>query len=668
MSDKLSSPSTASSGKSPSSRTSATSDEAHLIIQRQPPKYLYSNESFHVDVQLELPRTSSPSSFLDYEIEVLPTLCDEKTGSECGPEALLLTEPSQIVLKSSGDSARKCTVRCMIRMDSIQRDQGASLELRFGTKPDSSPMVRGIVGATTTPINLVNYKLRISTEEDWGPIWYKDEGGRDKSMEVFAGIYDKDGQLKTGEQIPLSPTLCYASPDSTPLEVSNQDILRTLGASRIVIDKDTGRARVRFRVEDVSKNHQAQDFVLQVRTDPKAKGFKDVAPAYTPAVNVRSKRNKRSRQQSTHRSSSDGRRGSPIPGRSRIGYDDQHDVSFEGADIPRLREAMKSVINWADEVVNGLYPLQWQVLGYAQHADGTADYNRPYHNMPNPNPCISRVLGTYSETVRESLRILLNAIEQASHRSEESHSYMPMPMAGPVPRASPEEMFGMMRSPGQLMHHGTPGLPPHGVSLRQGMMGPDMYRDKPLEQPVYQARGALPPMHQGVPPSMHPMHGYMRPPENDMMPLHHGVQPRREMAPMQPAVDVPMQRSMREEESRESEVEYVLAKQYKALRTGERLGFPAYSADKEILGFYREASGKVGVGQFSAISRHRNDFGPLEIMQATEILDDAIAKKSRAVHALKDWGGSVANLLDHALVYDWSKDMGPDASAQENAA
>lgn len=226
----------------------------------------------------------------------------------------------------------------------------------------------------------------------------------------------------------------------------------------------------------------------------------------------------------------------------------------------------------------------------------------------------------------------------------------------------------MMRSPGQLMHHGTPGLPPHGVSLRQGMMGPDMYRDKPLEQPVYQARGALPPMHQGVPPSMHPMHGYMRPPENDMMPLHHGVQPRREMAPMQPAVDVPMQRSMREEESRESEVEYVLAKQYKALRTGERLGFPAYSADKEILGFYREASGKVGVGQFSAISRHRNDFGPLEIMQATEILDDAIAKKSRAVHALKDWGGSVANLLDHALVYDWSKDMGPDASAQENAA
>lgn len=43
-----------------------------------------------------------------------------------------------------------------------------------------------------------------------------------------------------------------------------------------------------------------------------------------------------------------------------------------------------------------------------------------------------------------------------------------------------------------------------------------------------------------------------------------------------------------QEESRENEVENVLAKQYKAVRTGERLGFPAYSTNKEILGFYRE--------------------------------------------------------------------------------
>jgi hypothetical protein len=90
------------------------------------------------------------------------------------------------------------------------------------------------------------------------------------------------------------------------------------------------------------------------------------------------------------------------------------------------------------------------------------------------------------------------------------------------------------------------------------------------------------------------------------------------------------------------------------MRTEERLGFPAYSATKEILGFYRESHSKVGVGHFIPISRHREDFGPLEIMQATEILEEAVATDSEAVHALKDWG-NISNLLDHALVYDWSR-------------
>jgi hypothetical protein len=112
-----------------------------------------------------------------------------------------------------------------------------------------------------------------------------------------------------------------------------------------------------------------------------------------------------------------------------------------------------------------------------------------------------------------------------------------------------------------------------------------------------------------------------------------------------------------EQHGRESDVEYVLAKQHKSLRTGEILGFPAYSASREIVGFYRESGNKVGVGEFVPISRHARDFGPMEIMQASEILSDAIAKKSKAVHALKDWG-TISNLLDHALVYDWTKDIG----------
>jgi hypothetical protein len=658
MSDKISSPGSSekSPGLSPPSRAGVNADEPYLVVHRHPPQYVYSNESFDVEIRLETPKTASPSSLGVYEIELVASLHHVKTGVICGSEAQLITEPSRILLSAGDGSKRPCRVTCMIRMDGIRRDRCTVLGLRFTPCLDSTPPVRSIAAVSTSAIHLVNYKMTIYTEEEWGQVWYKDEGGRDKSMEVFAAIYDKDGQLRTGEQIPLQPILCYNVEEGNPAPVSNQEILRTLGASKVLLDKDSGKARIRFRVEDVSKNHQGQDFVLDVGPDPKAKGFKDVAPAYTPSVNVRSKRNKRSRNPSERRSS-------PVAGRPRtVAYEEQREASFEAADIPRLRDAMKGVINWTDEVVNGLYPLQWQVLGYQQHPDGSPDYNRPYHNMPNPNPCISRILSMYSESVQENLRILLNAVEQPGPRTDEP-SYMPM--AASVPR-EPEDPYGMMRSP-PPPNHGQAATPPQIVGRRTGLhpsIALEAFRDKPPDGPIqFQGRGHLPPMHQPMHQPM-PGHTFMRPrmDEGDMMQMHAPAPHRRGVLPHPTAAEVPMQRSLRhEEESRESEVEYVLAKQYKALRTGERLGFPAYSANKEILGFYRESSSKVGVGQFTPISRHRNDFGPLEIMQATEILEDSIAKKSEAVHALKYWG-SVANLLDHALVYDWSKDIGNDAS------
>ncbi|KAL3907377.1 MAG: hypothetical protein SGILL_008902, partial [Bacillariaceae sp.] len=541
----------------------------------------------------------------------------------------------------------------------------------------SPTAVRSIVGTATRPIHMVNYKIRVTMEEEWDPIWYKDEGGRDKSMEVFASMYDKDDQMKTGEQIPLLPVLCYQVEGRPPDKVANQDILRTLGSSKIVLDKDTGKARIRFRVEDVSKNHQGQDFLLQITPEPRSKGFKDVAPAYTPAVNVRSKRNKRSRNTSKGGIRDAVARGSPATSRPRLAYGSdpsiaQRDAGFDRQDPVRLREAMKNVISWADEVVNGLYPLQWQVLGYPQHPDGTPDYARPYHNMPNPNGPISRILSMYSDQVRDSLRVLLNAVEQASGSGSRADEYS---ISSQLPR-EPTDPYSIMGAPAGVLHPAArapmhPSLAPPEISRqtlggsvlsgdasRPGLhpsLATEAFRSRTDSSMAYQARAQMPPM-TGMQMMAHSQYAYGtaaagassgvddygRATNPEEIARHSELQSQRTQ--------------LSDEDSRESEVEYVLAKQYKALRTGERLGFPAYSANKEILGFYREAAGKVGVGQFVAISRHRNDFGPLEILQATEILEESIAKKSRAVHSLKDWG-TISNLLDHALVYDWSKDM-----------
>ena len=668
------SPNSTNASKSPGSRGSLTSrDEPYLIVPRQPPKCVYSNESFEVELQLEVPKTLTPPRFLTegQEFEVVASLAGATFQRDDGPDLQLVTQPSRISLVAGEDGVHRCKVLCMIRADGIPRDQGASVAVRFRARPESSPLMLGLVEVMTNSISIVNYKIRMILDDDWGSVWYKDEGGRDKSMEVFVAIYDKDGQLRTGEQIPLLPVLCYKSATGgAPAPVSNQEILRTLGTTRVLIDKDTGRARIRFRVEDVSKNHQAQDFVLMVGTDPKAKGFKDVAPDYSPAVNIRSKRNKRSRAVFTNNRTS-----SEVPKRlspsAAHPYEQPHDTGspIQAADVPRVREALRSIIHWSDEVVNGLFPLQWQVLGYAQHPDGTPDYHRPYHNMPNPNPCINRVLGMYSDTVRDSLRVLLTAVEQASPtRSDDPSSLMPIPIAVPRPPVD-DGMYGsVMRglAPPQVGHMiGHAGMPMHGMQRRMIMGhqgGPvDMYGGPSRHDlsSMYPGAGTMPPPpphmmqphHQGMHPSSH---AYMRgPPESEMLPMHMG--PRTELSPTLAAGVQP--HSMRpEDESREDEVEYVLAKQYKALRTGERLGFPAYSENKEILGFYREQGGG-GVRQFSPISRHRNDFGPLEILQATEILEDAIKKKSDAVHSLKDWG-SIDNVLNQALVYDWRQDLG----------
>jgi hypothetical protein len=112
----------------------------------------------------------------------------------------------------------------------------------------------------------------------------------------------------------------------------------------------------------------------------------------------------------------------------------------------------------------------------------------------------------------------------------------------------------------------------------------------------------------------------------------------------------------------ESQIAYVLARQFKSNRTGDRLGFPAYSHAKELLGFYRESS--VGVTRFIS---HHHSCGPSERHEAVSMFHEAIRVKSDAVHALADWG-TMVSLLDHAMVYDWSKDIGGGASGRGRGA
>lgn len=736
MAEKQQSPGSAVVATPRAAKLPVRSDEPALVVRKQPPRNVFIDEWFEVEIGLDLPRVEHPvRNFVD--LELVPSLRNSKTG-QVTPDFVLTSEPDVVILSPrTGSPRRNRKIRCRIRSTGPETVGSFFIQFSHRGDHDMNLPFRGIATPLLTrAVGTVDYKIVVAIDdEQWESIWYKDEGGRDKCMEITAELYNKSNLLQTGEQVPLHLTLLYDN-DDEPVRVTKQDLLRTLGPGKLEIDRTTGRGKLRFRIEDVSKNHQGQDFRVEVSPDYKQRKIRDIAPGMTPAVSVRSKRNKRARVKEVL-----GKPPSILMGGVREGGERKlsptsfaptrgmmhpseeqapRDSPFDGPDSVRLRDAMKGVIQWTEEVVTGLYPLQWQVIGYAQNADGSPDYTRPYHNMPNPNAYINRVISMYTDSTREQLRALLHAVEQAtSDRLEDSyplsisHQHREMAAAadpfGLMHNTPPLPIGGHVQMPAQLQptmanrraliaqqqhQQQTGGLHPNMASLEDFSVKHDFYMSYPnLQQPASAAAAAK--FHPGhvaavssLASSRHLRSGPGRMAVDDLSVMQH----RQAQVPHTALATTGLHRASSggafvmgsssaltssargseaqthqsvqydEDDSlstttREAEVEYVLAKQYKAVRTGERLGFPAYSASKEILGFYRESSSKVGVGQFIPIGHHREDFGPMEILQATQILEDALRNKSDAVHILKDWG-NITNLIDHALVYDWSKDIG----------
>ena len=107
-----------------------------------------------------------------------------------------------------------------------------------------------------------------------------------------------------------------------------------------------------------------------------------------------------------------------------------------------------------------------------------------------------------------------------------------------------------------------------------------------------------------------------------------------------------------QENGTNKQAEYIFAKQFLSIK-GTKLGLPVFNSNKELLGFHRES--EVGEGTFSPLNH--NIVLPRETQHATFLLvEEAISQNNQAVHSLEDWG-SLAQMLDHAMVYDWSKDL-----------
>ncbi|KAF4320156.1 hypothetical protein BBO99_00005903 [Phytophthora kernoviae] len=139
----------------------------------------------------------------------------------------------------------------------------------------------------SAPVNVVKEKLHVVTQPP--DVWFKDEGGREKCMTVTLELAPAPGCYLEDRVVPLDVKLLYESGNP----VLNQSILRLFPDMRP--NMSHGSVTISFRIDDVSKNHQGQSFMLEVGPEQQdgSSMFQDIAPTRTSVIAIRSKRNKR---------------------------------------------------------------------------------------------------------------------------------------------------------------------------------------------------------------------------------------------------------------------------------------------------------------------------------------------------------------------------------------
>jgi ribosome-binding factor A len=153
-----------------------------------------------------------------------------------------------------------------------------------------------IIGAITNPITTIQHKLVIAESYSAPFIWYKDEGAKDKCIKVNVRLVDSNQQVVTNRPVPLTANLVYSSGQivqpSTVLTIFHDK------ESKVLSIGENGTEIIKFRVNEVSRNHRKQLFHLLVAADASQDpNFSDISPATSIPFEVKSKRSSDARKE-----------------------------------------------------------------------------------------------------------------------------------------------------------------------------------------------------------------------------------------------------------------------------------------------------------------------------------------------------------------------------------
>lgn len=143
-----------------------------------------------------------------------------------------------------------------------------------------------IMPCYSNTITCYKYRLVFETESPFNP-WFKDENRQDRYLDYRLVLVNANNEVIHDKYFLIEAAVYYENGSPVPL----QSIMSLHIDSNMYIN-ELGRASVRFRINDVSKNHQKQRFCLVVSCKPSPES-EFVAPAISQPLEVRSKRTKR---------------------------------------------------------------------------------------------------------------------------------------------------------------------------------------------------------------------------------------------------------------------------------------------------------------------------------------------------------------------------------------
>lgn len=667
----------------------AYSERLRLKIQPQPPKFPFRDHPFELTVYMVDPSDHLKSG-LNVPLNVELYSADKMLPIE---KQILHIDPStKPVVNGEGI----CKLR--LRISECSMGMGNRKFVIHISAAKSGTQELNVVPAVTSEMTVIRHRLVI--QENLPELWYKDEGGRDKCMTLPIFLVNEKNERVQNRQVPLRVTLLYENEHP----VLKQDILKMSPDCQRLID-NSGKALLKLRIEDVSKNHQGQAFRLKVEPDTAASPMNfDVAFDLSSTISVRSKRNKRrplgkpgmsithhiiagasNPASATSSPSSNPDTEAALTSVSAFAPDERDpkrirltpttgQMSSPVPKAPSLTGSMESVLSWTGAVVNGLHQLEWQTVGYESKTDGTADPERPIYRCPacwrykdmmtyetaqHDTKClIANLLLAYATDTMGHLDYILKSIEQfpallaAQKKNEGNGPSLVSPQHlgnGMDPTPSPQQMLANASAMMMSQAMGTTASTGH------------FSMTNPIPTP-----SAPPTLTRGLTEMMSGMEApvlfrgnsggiseFMRSLDDHDNNESSGMYFQNMTNQAQQAT------SSQVTDAIEMQVSYVLARMI-TLNGTNAIGFPAFDSALNLLGFYQEGRENsttevvfVPVSDIPAITQ-------VEIAQTQRLLRTEIKENSTAVHTLARCNNDLVKLKEDVILFHWNaKDRAP---------